>query len=301
MKCYNCGAELGANSRFCEACGATLTRPSREAIRARVQGGSGSKMPAQIGGTLSAIGDGIPGGLPMLLCGGAALLWILQIVYLAVDTVTASMGDKSLGLEISESRSVLWVLKEGDAGFLGTLLIILCVAGLAATLVPVLLQGRPKAGLVIGITVVTLLIYIIVIASIADSVNSTVYGTKMTLGFAGIMFFVNCVLIPALVIAAKRNTAVPQKSAASPRRTAAPARPAQQVRRPAPARSAVPHPGNLRTGSAARPQNRAVTPPDAETIAALRRMAQMHDQGLVSDEEFERIKAECVARGWIRG
>jgi hypothetical protein len=43
-----------------------------------------------------------------------------------------------------------------------------------------------------------------------------------------------------------------------------------------------------------------VTVPDAETIAALRRMAQMHQQGLVSDEEFARIKAECVARGWIR-
>ena len=43
-----------------------------------------------------------------------------------------------------------------------------------------------------------------------------------------------------------------------------------------------------------------VTPPDADTIAALRRMVEMHKQGLVSDEEFARIKAECVARGWIR-
>ena len=86
----------------------------------------------------------------------------------------------------------------------------------------------------------------------------------------------------------------PPPAAAQPaaRRPAPAARPA--VQRQAPPRRGV----NGFSRPSAPAQH--VTVPDAETIAALRRMAQMHQQGLVSDEEFARIKAECVARGWIR-
>ena len=103
-------------------------------------------------------------------------------------------------------------------------------------------------------------------------------------------------LIPFLLFVAGRSDEAleEQRVAAQPAPRGPAPRPApaaqpQQARRPA-------------AGGSVRPAGpaRNVTPPDAETIAALRRMAQMHREGLVSDEEFARIKAECVARGWIR-
>ena len=106
MTCKNCGAPLEEGTRFCNRCGAAVVRqPSREEIRARVQGG-GRHAPAHAAPARASVvgGNYAPATLGAqhtpLLCLVAGLLGILQIVYLFVNTlfVTIASGQTDFGV-----------------------------------------------------------------------------------------------------------------------------------------------------------------------------------------------------------
>ena len=301
MICKNCGARIADNAGFCGKCGAKTAsgQPSREEIRARVQGGgrqAATTRTAAPARRAAPAGGAMPLGLDKsrLFVLAAALLSLLQIVYLFVKSVfiTISYGGES----VSDGASMFSVLKEGNATFLAVLLLLLCLALVASIAVPVLLRRGQKPIVTIVIAALTLLLFIISDVAINKFFDTYNLGVKPHLGLAGWLFILNCLAIPALIFLAGRGEEpVPARAAArqpAARRPAPAARPA--VQRQAPPRRGV----NGFSRPSAPAQH--VSPPDAETIAALRRMAEMHRQGLVSDEEFARIKAECVARGWIR-
>ena len=313
MTCKNCGAEIPAGTRFCNECGAPVNRqPSREEIRARVQGG-GRHAAAP---SAPRRGEDQAGPLPEklgpqhipLLCLVAGLLGILQIVYLLVRTVFVTLGTGQSNLSVV-SYSIYGALRQSEATFLGVLLLLLALALLASFAVPMILWGRPRALVTAGLSVLLLILFLIAVATVKSSFAENFMGVKPKLGFWGYMFLLNCLLIPGLVfLGGQLADLEPEPEPAAER---APARaPAARARASAGGRGPVSRPvspmqkaprrpgvnGPVRPASPARN----VTPPDAKTIAALRRMAQMHKEGLVSDEEFARIKAECVARGWIR-
>ena len=294
MTCKNCGAPLEEGARSCSKCGAAVLRqPSREEIRARVQGGGRHAAPPKSsvrggeGGT--AYGTATLGAQHTpLLCLVAGLLGILQIVYLFVNTlfVTIASGQTDFGVM---RYSFYGAMKQlGSTGF-GVVLVLLCLAVLGSIAVPMILSGSPRSLVTAALSALLLLLYIIALFKVRGAFSENFLGAKPKLGFYGWLFLLNCFLIPGLTFLAGQVEDVLPAPAQEPaeRRTAPPQQSAVRrigvntpVRRAAPAKN--------------------VTPPDAETIAALRRMAQMHKQGLVSDEEFARIKAECVARGWIR-
>ena len=99
MTCKNCGAEIPAGTRFCDECGTPVNRqPSREEIRARVQGGG--RHAAAAGPSVTRRAGELAGNLQgklgpqhtPLLCLVAGLLGILQIVYLLVNTLFVTLG-----------------------------------------------------------------------------------------------------------------------------------------------------------------------------------------------------------------
>ncbi len=289
MTCSNCGSTLAKGVRFCNSCGAPVsTQPSREAVRARAQGGAHSAAAAP-GGSLQ---DTLGAQHTPLLCLVAGLLGILQIVFLFVNTlfVTIASGQTDFGVM---RYSLYGALRQiGSTGF-GVALVLLCLVVLGSIAVPMILSGSPRSLITAAVSALLLLFYIIALFKVRGAFSEDFLGAKPKLGFYGWLFLLNCFLIPALTfLAGQVEDVLPAPAPASApgpaaRKTAPPQQPSggrigvnTPVRRAAPAKN--------------------VTPPDAETIAALRRMAQMHKQGLVSDEEFARIKAECVARGWIR-
>ena len=295
MICNNCGATIRSGSGFCETCGAALSRPSREQIRARIQGGPGgaARRPAPEGESSLA------------LSAAGVVLALLQILFLLLKGAVKAP-------DYFTGEMVGYSLFDGSTG-LCVLILLLSLCGGAIAALPLL--GIEQPGVQKAAAPVALLNFILAIVALSVDVKrhtltDTILGTGEVIsqaktGFLGVLFLILCfaslVVAVLVLLGAARPAARPVSrapAAPAPRRTAVPAAAAP---RRAPVRTAAPHPGNLRTGSAARPQLRSVTPPDAETIAALRRMAQMHDQGLISDQEFARIKAECVARGWIRG
>ena len=299
MTCKNCGAPLEEGSRFCKRCGAAVVRqPSREEIRARVQGGGRHAAPAASPVRASGGGEYAPATLGAqhtpLLCLVAGLLGILQIVYLFVNTlfVTIASGQTDFGVMRYSLYGAL--RQQGSTGF-GVALVLLCLVALGSIAVPMILSGRPRSMITAGLSLLLLVFYIIALIKVRGAFSEDFLGAKPKLGFYGWLFMLNCLLIPALVyLAAQVEDIVP-----APARSPASA-PAPEERRTAqPAQTGAKKIGvNTPVRRAAPGKN--VTPPDAETIAALRRMVEMHKQGLVSDEEFARIKAECVARGWIR-
>ena len=306
MICKKCGAEIPEGGRFCDECGAPVSsRPSREEVRARVQGGGRHAAPA--GPSVTERAGELAGSLQEklgpqhtpLLCLVAGLLGILQIVYLLVHTLFVTHGTGQDNLSVVP-YSMYGALKQSGSTFLGVLLLLVALAVLASFAVPMILSSRPRALLTVGLSALLLILYIIAIAAVKSSFAEQFMGVKPKLGFWGYLFILNCLLIPALVfLGAQVEDAEPEPAPAqTPERTAAPAGRSQSSRPAAPAQRAPRRPG---VNGPVRPASpaRSVAPPDAKTIAALRRMAQMHKEGLVSDEEFDRIKAECVARGWI--
>ena len=300
MTCKNCGAKVAANVAFCGKCGAPVTpeRPSREEIRARVQGGGRQSAPVRGGAPAARAAGPISLDKSKLFVLIAAILGLLQIVYLFVKSIFISISYGEM--TASEGASIYTVLKEGEAGFLGVLLLLFCLALVASIAVPVLLRRQPRPLATIVVAGLTLLLYLICVLVIKKFFDTYNLGVTPHLGLFGWLFILNCLAIAALVFLAGRGEPAP-----APARAAAPRQPAARRTAPMPApRPAAGRKAPMRTGvnGPSRPgaPGRNVTPPDAETIAALRRMAQMHQQGLVSDEEFARIKAECVARGWIR-
>ena len=294
MNCTNCGAPIQASERFCTKCGApnTARQPSREEIRARVQGG-GRHAAAPAAGRRAAPVPGAPaGGAATLFCLIACVLSLLQVLYLFLNSIIISfMGE-------SEGGSLFTVLRAADRGFLAAFMILLNLVLLLSIVLPMILRGRPMPLITAAVSAVSLLLFIICFVAIRKYVSDAFFGIKPRLGLVGWLYILNGVAIPVLVFLAGRNAGPAPVMAAAPARAPAPrqvsSRPQSPLRQP-PMRRGV----NGPVRPAAPAQN--VTPPDTETIAALRRMAQMHQQGLVSDEEFARIKAECVARGWIRG
>lgn len=294
MTCKNCGAPLEEGSRFCKNCGAAVMRqPSREEIRARVQGGGRHSAPLPAAGKREENWENGSATLGAqhtpLLCLVAGLLGILQIVYLFVNTlfVTIASGQTDFGVM---RYSLYGALKQLGSTGLGVLLVLLCLVLMGSIAVPMILSGRPRSLVTAGFSALLLFVCILALLKVRGAFSANFLGAKPKLGFYGWLFLLNCLLIPGLVFLAGQIEDV----------FPAPA--------PAPAvqKAAAPTPSAVRRAvvdAAVKPAapSRKVTPPDAETIAALRRMAEMHKQGLVSDEEFARIKAECVARGWIRG
>ena len=300
MTCKNCGAPLEEGARVCGSCGAPVVRqPSREEIRARVQGGGRHAAPAHAA-PARAMGGGEYASATLgaqhtpLLCLVAGLLGILQIAYLFVNTlfVTIASGQTDFGVMRYSFYGALRQM--GSTGF-GVILVLLCLVLLGSIAVPMILSGRPRSLVTAGLSVLLLLLYVIALFKIRGAFSENFLGAKPKLGFYGWLVILNCFLIPALVYLAGQVEDIEPAPAQRP--APAPASAARRTAQPA-------ETGSMRIGvntpirRAAPAKN--VTPPDAETIAALRRMAQMHKQGLVSDEEFARIKAECVARGWIR-
>lgn len=297
MTCKNCGAPLEEGTRFCNICGAAVVRqPSREEIRARVQGGGRHAAPAHAApARASAVGgDYAPATLGAqhtpLLCLVAGLLGILQIVYLFVNTlfVTIASGQTDFGVMRYSFYGAL--RQQGSTGF-GVILVLLCLVVLGSIAVPMILSGRPRSMITAGLSCLLLVLYVIAFFKIRGGFSEEFLGARPKLGFYGWLFILNCFLIPGLVYLAGQvediEPAPVQRPAPAARKAAQPAQTgARRIGVNTPIRRAVP--------------GKNVTPPDAETIAALRRMVEMHKQGLVSDEEFARIKAECVARGWIR-
>ena len=295
MNCKSCGAPLSPGARFCSKCGAPgVGRPSREEVRARLQGGrhaAPSRSPAAARHAAPVKNGGAAGpNRTGLLMAAAGLLWLLQLVYLFVKAlfINMSYGEFNLG---NASFSVYGALKESGSTGLGILLAAVCVAGLASLVLPRLLLGRRMPALTGLLAILVLTLYIIALSSARSAFDKAYFGVKPTMGLFVWLFLLNCVLIAFLAFRAAREGEPAPVPAASPRRPSAP-RTAPTPSGPAPRRA----PALVRPAA---PQ-RNVTPPDAETIAALRRMAEMHRRGLVSDAEFARIKSECVARGWIR-
>ena len=300
MTCKNCGAPLDEGARSCSRCGAAVLRqPSREEIRARVQGGgrhaAPPSTPARASGSGTAYAPATLGAQHTpLLCLVAGLLGILQIVYLFVNTlfVTIASGQTDFGVMRYSLYGAL--RQQGSTGF-GVALVLLCLVALGSIAVPMILSGRPRSMITAGLSLLLLVFYIIALIKVRGAFSEDFLGAKPKLGFYGWLFMLNCLLIPALVyLAAQVEDIVP-----------APARSPASAPAPAERRTAQPAQTGAKKIGVNTPVRRAapgknVTPPDAETIAALRRMVEMHKQGLVSDEEFARIKAECVARGWIR-
>ncbi len=290
MICKYCGATLDRGERFCQSCGrATAVQPSREEIRARVQGG-GRHAAAQSVRRRTAPADNSdklgPQHTP-LLCMVGGLLGVLQIVYLLIKSIYVTLGNGLEGMSVS-SYSLTAALRQENSRLLAVLLVLAAVALLGSIAPPMILSGRPRPLITAGLSLLLLVLLLVATVSVKSSFSANYMGAKPRLGLAGWLLYINCVLIPAIVFLAG------QMSSLEPEEEPAPA-PAPRRSAPAPQQQAQKRP--VRPAAPARN----VTPPDAETIAALRRMAQMHKQGLVSDEEFARIKAECVARGWIRG
>ena len=292
MTCRNCGANLEAGSRFCNSCGAAVSRqPSREEVRARVQG-SGRYAAPQAGrsGAPAAPQATLGAQHVPLLCLVVGLLAILQLVFLFINTlfVTLAAGQTDYGVV---PYSMYGALRQVGSGWLGVLLLLLCLVLLGSIAIPMILWGRPRAIVTIGLSVLLLILFLVAFGRVSASFSENYLGAKPKLGFYGWMFLLNCLLIPGLAFLAGQMEDVDPAPA-----------PARSAPAPAPRAAAQTAPRRPTANSPVRPAApaRNVTPPDAETIAALRRMAQMHKEGLVSDEEFARIKAECVARGWIR-
>ncbi len=286
MNCRVCGASLSPGARVCPRCGMAVgSRPTGEEVRARIQGGGRHAAPSRrnLRARHGAPGTGAAAerNLPLLAAG---FLWLIQVVLVFVRSFSVNMnyGDFNLG---SASFSVYAALKEGGGTVIGVLLFLLCLGGLASVVLPGLLTGRRIPVLSLALAVLTLVFFLVAVSRINSAFDKAYFGVKPHMGAAGWVFLLNCALIAVLSWLAGRLEPIP---AAAPR-------PAPS--RPAPVRTET----DRRAPASVRPAtHRNVTPPDAETIAALRRMAEMHRQGLVSDEEFARIKAECVARGWIR-
>ena len=149
MICKNCGARIANNAGFCGKCGAKAApaQPSREEIRARVQGGGRQAAPVRSAAPArraAPSGGAMPQSLDKsrLFVLAAALLSLLQIVYLFVKSVFISISYG--GESISDGASMFSVLKEGNATFLAVLLLLLCLALVASIAVPVLLRRGQK-------------------------------------------------------------------------------------------------------------------------------------------------------------
>ena len=291
MICKYCGATLDTGERFCQSCGRpTTAQPSREEIRARVRGGgrhaAQTERPAPRRAAPVDNSDKLGPQNTPLLCMVAGLLGVLQIVYLLVKSVYVTLGNGQEGLSVS-SYSLVAALRQESSSFLAAALVVLALVLLGSIALPMILSGRPRPLITAGVSILMLVLLILATSSVKSAFSANYMGAKPRLGLAGWLLYINCVLIPAVVFLAGQMSSLEPEEEPAPAPAAR--RSVQLPQQPAPKRSLRP---------AAPAKN--VTPPDAETIAALRRMAQMHKQGLVSDEEFARIKAECVARGWIR-
>lgn len=291
MICKYCGATLDTGERFCQSCGRpTTAQPSREEIRARVRGGgrhaAQTERPAPRRAAPVDNSDKLGPQHTPLLCMVAGLLGVLQIVYLLVKSVYVTLGNGQEGLSVS-SYSLVAALRQESSSFLAAALVVLALVLLGSIALPMILSGRPRPLITAGVSILMLVLLILATSSVKSAFSANYMGAKPRLGLAGWLLYINCVLIPAVVFLAGQMSSLEPEEEPAPAPAAR--RSVQLPQQPAPKRSLRP---------AAPAKN--VTPPDAETIAALRRMAQMHKQGLVSDEEFARIKAECVARGWIR-
>lgn len=320
MICRNCGAQIPAGARACPRCGRSGARPSREEVLARARGDDRGAPGAARGSVAGPDAGAVRSGLGILL-------WLLCAALLFVPG-GATAPDVWTG---ETQRYALF----GSAPLAGVPMLALCLVACVCAALPLLDMdtGRSRQiGKLLAALALPLGAVCCIAAVRARTLSDTMFSTggilvRGSLGLVGILFLVLCALAaltgllpgapatprPAYTPRASRRSAEPPRrstDAAYAARSSARADLRQSARQAAPAeqrpaeRPAAPRaekkpamPSLRRTP----PQDRrGVTPPDAETIAALRRMAQMHDQGLVSDEEFARIKAECVARGWIR-
>ena len=275
MTCKKCGAQLPPDSSVCSRCGTVNEQPSREAVRARVQGGGRRTAPKSA--ATAADGEFFP-----LLGLGLGLLQILLLFVKGAVTAPDMWTAEVVKYSLFKCSPVL-----------GLILLLLCVLGMGCAVLPLLGQelSRGKAAAVLLPLAALLLGIITLIVGVnAYTVKDPFFGSgeivsKASVGAVGVLFLMLCACSAlAASCSAGGKQFLIQRPAASHAR--GPQRPvtSREVRQ--------------------RPQEQSprqqVTPPDAETIAALRKMAQMHREGLISDEEFDRIKAECVARGWIR-
>ena len=208
MTCKNCGAVLEDGARVCGSCGAPVMRqPSREEIRARVQGGGRHAAPAHAApARASAVGgDYAPATLGAqhtpLLCLVAGLLGILQIVYLFVNTlfVTIAAGQTDFGVM---RYSLYGALKQLGSTGLGVLLVLLCLVLMGSIAVPMILSGRPRSLVTAGFSALLLFVCILALLKVRGAFSANFLGAKPKLGFYGWLFLLNCLLIPGLVFLA---------------------------------------------------------------------------------------------------
>lgn len=269
MICTKCGARLAPGARSCERCGAANEQPSREAIRARVQGGGRS--------AASGAAPGADVGSYALVGLGISLLQIL-LLFLKGAVKVPDVWTEQVE-RISLFRASPW---------LALLLLLLCLLSLGWAVLPLLgmeLPRRRTAAILLALATLLVGIAALTAGVRANTVRDPFFGSneiisKASIGAAGVLFLLLSAASALTAWLSGRTASRPQsrRSVTAPRHS--PPAPAEKARQESP-----------------RPR---VTPPDAETIAALRKMAQMYRQGLISEEEFARIKAECVARGWIR-
>ena len=324
MICRNCGAQIPAGARACPRCGRSGARPSREEVLARARGEDRGAPVAARGGVAGPDASAVRSGLGILLLLLSAVLLFVPGGATAPDVWTGET-----------QRYALF----GSAPLAGVLMLALCLVACVCAALPLLDMdtGRSRQiGKLLAALALPLGAVCCIAAVRSRTLSDTMFSTggilvQGSLGLVGILFLVLCALAaltallpgaPATPRPAHRPTYAPRTSGHSAEATRRPTGAAYAARSsarsdlrqsPRPAAPAEQHPEERPAAPRAEkkpampslrrtpPQDRRdVTPPDAETIAALRRMAQMHDQGLVSDAEFARIKAECVARGWIR-
>ena len=221
MTCKNCGAPLDEGTRSCSRCGAAVLRqPSREEIRARVQGGgrhaAPPSTPARASGSGTAYAPATLGAQHTpLLCLVAGLLGILQIVYLFVNTlfVTIASGQTDFGVM---RYSLYGALRQQGSTGLGVVLVLLCLVGLGSIAVPMILSGRPRSMITAGVSLLLLVFYVIALIKVRGAFSENFLGAKPKLGFYGWLFLLNCFLIPALVYLAAQVEDIMPAPARSP-------------------------------------------------------------------------------------
>ena len=286
INCKRCGAVLPPNASFCPRCGTVAARPSGQAVRERIRS---VQEPVPVRAPVSYARkypnrastprpeDKVPVQDAIRVCFGGLFLWALQLLFLFVKSIFLGVG--SYGVHYS----LYGFTREYGMRFMGILLLFLCLLGFVSLLIP-LFVGRERSRF--QLAAVPAGFAVLLCAATFWGIYRAGNSPRPQIGFPAWLFLLNGILILTVTFRAGQPTPA--------------VKPAVQPREEEPLSETPPLPEERPLRIKPTPPRPTPSVPDEETIASLRRIALMHKQGLISDEEFARVKAECVARGWIR-